>query len=229
MALVTGCGRIAFDPRADGSPDSPDGTPPRGPNSFAALCNAMRLTIIQDGNNVDDPQSMAAATTIAQSCGTSPIVTTVSQNDPGVLDPTTQEPLLPSTELGVLGGGSVVQRALQYLRINDEPLLIGGPGGFVNIDVRATGVRIVDLGPITAAHDYAIIQIIANANTGTRYLSLFGPGGEGTIAAGRWFSTTFASMLATDRNRWYVIEWTDADSSSSVTPADSFVVVGSDY
>lgn len=224
MALLTGCGRVAFDARADAAPD---GTPGPGPSSFAALCNAMRLTLIFDGNNVDDPQATAAGMTITQSCGTSPVTTTVSQNDAGVLEPTTQEPLLPPTEVGILGGGFVVQRGLGYLRTNDSPLVVGGPGGFVTIDVRATGVRVVDLGPISGTHDYAIIQVIVDANTGTRYLSLFGPGGEGTIVAGRWFSTTFAPMLATDRNSWYVIEWADADSSGSVTAGDTIQVVGS--
>lgn len=222
VALVTGCGRIAFDPRADAGPD---GTPPPGPNSFAALCNDPRLTIIQDSSNVDDPQAMMAAATIAQRCGTSPVVTIVNQNDNGVLDATTHEPLLPSTEVGVLGGGFIVQKGLGYLQMNDSPLLIGGPGGAVTINLRATGATIVELGAVNATHDYAIIQLIKH--TGTRYLSLCGPGGPGTIASGRWFSTTFASMLATDRNRWYVVEWADTDGTSSVTAGDTYTVVGS--
>jgi hypothetical protein len=224
VLLLTGCGRIAFDSRPDASPD---GTAPPGPDSFAAQCNAMRVTIINDGVSLDDTTAMMATTTIMQSCGTNPAVTMVNQGDAGVLDPTTHEPLLLSTELGVLGGGNIPQLALRYLGQADTPLVVGGPGGFVNIDVRATGVRVVDLGPITAVHDYAIIQVIGDSNTSTRYLSLFAPGGPGTIAAGVWFSTTFAPLLATDRNRWYVIEWSDTDGTSGVSPGDKYFVTGS--
>ena len=223
VVLVTGCGRIAFDARPDAAPDT---TPGPGPNSFAALCNDTRVTIIEDHVSIDDTTASMATATIQSSCGTSLVVTTVYQYDSGVLNMTTNEPLLPSTELGVLGGGNVPQLALRYLGM-DMPLVIGGPGGFVNIDVRATGTRIVDLGPITATHDYAIIQIIRNADTGTRYLSLFAPGGPGTVAAGQWFQTTFAPMLATDRDSWLVFEWADTDATSGVSPGDKYAVVGS--
>jgi len=224
--VVTACGRVAFDPLADGATD---GTPVDAisPVSFASLCLDQRVTVILCNAALDDNIAMVVPATLAAACATSPTTTTVQQTDPGVLAPVTRQPLIPSTELGVMVGGDGPQEGLSYLVQNDTPV-IWTVGTRATIQVRATGATIINMVNYGPAHDYGVIMMVRDAVTGTRYLSLQGPGGAGTAASGYWFNTVMAPTLSSDTHTWYVIDWMDTDTSNSPSSGDTFTILASD-
>lgn len=220
MAMSVGaCGRLGFDGVGAASPDAVV-----APGTFAGLCDFAGITTILDGNSTDDTTGTRAASAIGPQCGTSPVVAMVGQGDPGVLDPSTHEPLLPPTQLGVMGGGGLQQLGFRYLQAADAPLTFGGASGRLAVTERATGRLIVDDQPVDLQHDFAAIMVVRDASSGTYYLTLHGSLENGTGAAGLWFSTVLA--IGQDAHHWYIVEWTDVDANGP-SASDPFAIVGS--
>src|SRR5262245_22353348 len=109
VALV-GCGRIGFD--ADRA------------MAFADVCRYPKLAIVRDGLAVDDAAAVPLPQAILDGCKRSAVVRSVSQDDPGILDPASDRPLLPPDELGLLVGGTAPQHALHYLQLADTPVVV---------------------------------------------------------------------------------------------------------
>jgi hypothetical protein len=227
VLIVTACGRISFDPRVDGAfADDSQPVDAIAGDKFASVCADQRITIIRDGNAFDDSIAVNVPGFLAAGCSTNPTVTTVLQTDNGVLSPTTRQPLLPPTELGVMIGGDGPQQGLAYLIMNDSPIT-WNVGALATITVRATGTNIIDMVNYGPAHDYGVVMMVRDAITGTRYLSAQGPGGAGTDASGYYLKHIMAPTLSSDTHTWYVIEWMDTDTSGGASAADTFTVLAS--
>lgn len=226
LGVLGGCGRLGFDDvihagrdataDADVEPSSP---------TFANLCSFSRYTIIENGIAEDDAVGAMLSSTLSAGCGTAATTGTVSQRDPGVLDPDSGRPLVGSDELVILGGGDGPHRALAYLLRSDTPVVWSGTSP-ATFSERASGRMLVD-GPTSSDHDFALLMVVAEPIGGTRALSASGIGVNGTIAASRWFATEIAPTIATSSLSWLLIEWTNGDADPRPSDGDSYVIIGS--
>jgi hypothetical protein len=221
MAAVAlaGCGRIAFD-----SPPE-DGATGVAASGLHALCAFTQRTVIDNGLTVDDGVGALLDASLSTGCSNAPITRTVSQDDPGVLDPVTGRPLVAANDLVVIGGGDGPNHAIAYLLRDDTPVTWSS-SPTPNYRERATG-RTLAMGPVTDAHDYALVMVVVEPIGGSRILSASGMNVNGTLAAGYWFQHEIAPAITTDDEMWTLVEWTNADSDPTPSAGDTFVVLAS--
>jgi hypothetical protein len=210
IALV-GCGRVGFD-AAD--------------VAFSDACRYPKLAIVRDGLAVDDAAAVPLPQAILDGCNRSATVRTVSQDDPGILDPATDRPLLPPDELGVLVGGTAPQHALHYLQLADTPLVITDTAGEVIVTSRdnrtIVDVPFSSLGP---SHDITVVMYVCAAANGVCVVSVAGEQAIGTRAGAYYLTTVLAPALPPDRT-WFVLDWKDGDGDLAPSAGDTFTVIG---
>lgn len=227
---LVGCGRLAFDPAADaaGAPGADAFACP--PGTFCELCAVSIITVIHDGDNNDDAGGDAMATAVAQACSTSVTIVNVSQNDPGVLDPTTKRPLLPAGSLGVMCGGPAVQLGLQYLDLQGEtPVVFEYTTSDVLLRQRSTGNAVLDIpqSALSQSHDLGIVHVSHESTTGAMFLSVAGLAAQGTITTAALFVSQLAGGAATDTLAWYAIDWLDQDADTWPSGPDTVSILAS--
>ncbi|MBS1124004.1 MAG: hypothetical protein H6Q90_6232 [Deltaproteobacteria bacterium] len=219
FVLLVGCGRLAFDPE----PVATDGA--LSQSGFRQLCAFTRVTVIENGLQVDDLVGASLSASLSSRCPVAPITRTVSQGAPGILDPTSGRPLLAVDDLAIIGGGDGPHRAIAYLLRSDTPVTWTG-SSIATFRERATGRTIVT-GPVSDSHDYALVMVVAEPIGGGRTLSASGMAGNGTRAAGYWFANEVAPTIAANELGWTLVEWTNADGDPGPTVGDTFVVIES--
>jgi hypothetical protein len=221
---VLGCGRVGFDARAPSDAATDASLPP----SFAGLCALPTLTVIQDGFPADNTSAHDFANGVASACATGQTIRAVDQGSAGILEATTQRPLLAVDELGIMGGGDNSQDAMQYLLAEDSPLVFAITATAYNVVERSSGSTVFSAPPssLSDLHDLAIVMLIREAVSGGTYVDLYGVNTNGVVAAEYYVSTVIAPMLAADGHQWYVVEWTDVNSNGP-DAADTFNLVAS--
>ncbi len=225
---LAGC-RLGYDPIGQSDGDAGDDAGSEQTPPFGELCRFDTLTVIEDGDPEDDATGASLAASIVSVCGNDATVRVVGQGDPGILDPETDGPLLGPDELAVVGGASFVQDVMRYLLASYTPIELLLDGGRYVLRERATGDVIVDVAEpdANATHDFATVQTTLDPVSGTAVLSSFGNVANGTRAGAFWFANTLGATFASDPNRWYVIEWTNADGDPAPSAGDTFVVLAS--
>jgi hypothetical protein len=226
LVLVAGCGRLGFDfvesppPPGDGSAEPETG--------FRLACGFAKITKISDGFPLDDAAADVAASAVAAGCATAPAIRRVSQDDPGILDPTTDRLLLPPDELVVIGGGDGPQRAMQYLLERETPITWSTTSSPDTLTVRERGTnRIIAMDTFDNDHDFALVFVAAEPIGDTRILSVQGMTAPGTTAAAAWFARMIAPNIQMLDDVWAVVEWRDSDGVNGVSDGDSFTVIES--
>jgi hypothetical protein len=217
LGAIAGCGRVGFDPLDAG-----------GARQFQLrdLCGFATQTVVTDAIALDDQAGVDMATALAGVCPDLPDPRTASQDDPGILDPTTNRPLLATDDLAVLGGGDGPQRGLAYLLRADTPVVWSSTGPTATFSNRETGQLIAE-GASSDTHDYALVMVVVEPIGGTRVLSASGMVANGTVAAAYYFDNTIAPVLATYALRWVLVEWNNADADPAPSAGDTFTVLGS--
>lgn len=195
--------------------------------TFAALCAQPVALALLDGQASDDQSSLAMSAAIAASCTPAVDAGQAVANDAGLLRVANGEPLQLG-ELLVAGGGSFRQRVAAWADQTPGPWLrdtstatdaiYGLPDGGI-----ASSVPFTMLSP---AKDRVLIQLV-RAPTGALVLNAAGFHGEGTRAAAEYFVGTLLPNRANLTTRWYVVEWTDLDSSGGPSAGDSYAVIAS--
>jgi hypothetical protein len=220
--VLAACGRLGFDEAT--RDDAGSGEPAV---EFRSLCATATLTVIENGNVIDDDVGRRLAAAVQMSCDVTLPTRTVSQDDPGILDSGTDRPLLAADELGVIGGGDGPNRAIAYLLRGDTKITwITAVNGDTTFRERTTNRLIVD-GPTNAGRDFAFVQVIVEPISGARLLSAQGITTAGTSVAGAWFETMIAPMLAASTDAWTIVEWTDSDPIAGPSADDDLVIVES--
>jgi hypothetical protein len=230
LLLVAGCGRLAFDARSDATTsDGPgDGALPR--SGFQTLCSFTSLTQLQDAVAADDYAGSRVLFALFNQCGATQVQATVSQDANGILDPTTNRPLLAADNLAILGGGDAYQRGNAYIVTTSAwPISESNDATTFTWADRATGTVVLQApyASLTATHDYGIVVLARDPVGGASILTAFGTGAPGTLAAAYLFEHQLAAAIANDSNRWYVLEWTNNDTDVNPTPPDTFTILGS--
>src|SRR5262245_5047142 len=212
MIALAGCGRFGFE--VDHAV------------SFSDVCGYPKLAIVRDGVAVDDAGAVPLPGAILNGCRSSAAVRTVSQDDPGILDPASDRPLLPPDELGLLVGGTAPQHALHYLQIADTPVVVDDSSANMIITSRDSRTIVnVPLSSLGPSHDIIVVMYVCAAANNACVVSVAGEHAIGTRAGAYYLTTVLAPALPSDHT-WYVIEWRDGNGDLAPSAGDSFNVVG---
>ena len=223
-AAASGCGRIGFEVVPDGAPD----TVTCSAGTFCSICEASDITVIHIGVGADDAVADFLGMRVAQGCGTGQPIQTVGQNTAGVLDPTTNRPLLAASTLGVMGGGPFFNQGFAYLQMNDTPIYYDVVGSNLNVLAR-NGALLFDMPKtsLSTSHDVGLLMVAKEPISGATFLAASGWYSQGGIAAGDYFATQIATMLQTSESGWYVFEWQDQDADMNPSAPDTLTIVAS--
>lgn len=203
-----------------------DAGPPPGP-TFRDLCLFSMITVILDGTSTDDTTGGRLASSIVSGCAsaTSPTVRMLNQSTPGLLDPSTHQPLLGAFDLGVLGGDDAVQNAMIYLQMQSTPIISTMTGSNWVITERSSGTVLVSV-PTSSlqmnVHDIVVIEVSFDISSESTVVSAYGLWGEGTVAAGLYFQNQIAPTISSDAHGYYVVDWMDSDGMTGATSGDSY-------
>jgi hypothetical protein len=196
---------------------------------FSNLCQNAKAAVVQDGQGPDDTAGASLGTTIA-SCTPAVTQRTVSQYATGVLEQSTNRPILGPGETFVAGGGFYYQLGINHLKQAQRTIIDGsydpnvttGTGGTIRNRVTGTDVVTIPAKSLSATHDYLIFQLTVEPTSGTLCFSSYGLQSEGTAAAALYFQNTFFPALSTKTGTWYIYEWTDSDGTPGPSATDTF-------
>lgn len=250
MCVLTGCGLVGYESTAlegtdagdagdassdastsaDGGLDASDGAvddPPPPPTQLAHVCGYTSATAILNGEPTDDYVAGALASAIESGCGHALTLRSLSQDTPGLLDPTTHAPLLGASDLGLIGGDSYYHDAMIYLQASLTPLRSVDDGTRYRVTRRSTGQTHLDvlLTSITATHDYATIQIVHDPSTSSTVVVTYGYYYRGTLAGAYYFTNHVAPQIATETRGFFLLEWTNADGNADPSAGDTYTLL----
>jgi hypothetical protein len=213
-------------PVDDGDDESSDGDdgaagPVSAAPTFANLCHFPGTVVVTDGSTIDDSAGAAMRAAVLGTClGFG--MRTVSQDAAGVLDATTDRPLLGPDELVVMAGSLEAQRGLAYIDAHDAPV-VRRDGANLELVEASSGrvVLSVSTSSVNLTHDYALLMMSDEPVSRTTVLSSSGFGELGTLAGARWLSENSVD----GSKRWVLIEWRANDPGDNAD--DSYLVVAS--
>jgi hypothetical protein len=204
------------------------------------LCqNKGTLEVVTDidtsGNANDDTVGQQVATAISTACQWA-AATSAPQTNAAVEDQTTHRPLLGSGVTAVMAGGPYFQKAISYLEnsasVSPVYFASANNGTTFSFVRRDTGATIVStpISALTAQHDFFVIALMTEPESGTLVAAAYGFYQPGTAAAGYYASTSIftAAKLPTATYRWAVVEWTDKDGDMLPSAADTFNALASE-
>lgn len=187
------------------------------------------ITVVEDPYPID----IEAGVAIGNALGTLTDggVVVVPQTQPGVLIPEGDAGWRPNTGVGttlVAGGSWFGQLSVAYMDNSGlTPVYLTNDGTTSHIYQRSTGLAVVTVADsaLTNSHDYFILELAVEPQSGT--LCLFGQGilAAGTVAAGYWGSQMVVPNNATYTSPWYVYEWTDTNGDGTPDQGDTFDLV----
>ncbi len=166
------------------------------------------ITVVEDPYPIDIEAGVAIGTALATAADGGLVV--VPQTQPGVLIPEGDAGWRPNTGVGttlVAGGSWFGQLSVAYMdNTGLTPVYLTNDGTTSHIYQRATGLPLVTAADssLTNSHDFFILELAVEPQSGT--LCLFGQGilGAGTVAAGYWGSKVIVPSSASYTAPWYV-------------------------
>jgi hypothetical protein len=199
---------------------------------FTDLCANKSITVVNDPYAPDEEAGASLGQAIAASCPDAGIaVAVVPQTQPGVLAPGGDAGWRPNTGGSttlVAGGGAFGQLSVEYMDDSAlTPVYLTNDGTTSHIYERATGLALVTAydSALGAQHDFFMLELAVEPQSGT--LCLFGEGiyGAGTVAAGYYGSKVVVPNHASSSAAWYVYEWTDTNNDMTPDQGDTFNLV----
>jgi hypothetical protein len=199
--------------------------------TFPNVCSNTTILVVDDPYPIDDEAGAAIGSAI-QSCAVGSTLSVVPQTQPGILVPDGDAGWRPNTggsTTMVAGGSWFGQLSVAYLDDHGlTPVYLVNDGTTSHIYQRSTGLALVTTpdSALTSQHDYFILEMTVEPQSGT--LCVIGEGilSPGTTAAGYYG----AAVVVPNRNMypsaWYVYEWTDTSGDGQPGPGDTFSMVG---
>jgi hypothetical protein len=197
---------------------------------FENVCANAAGTVVEDPYAGDNEAGVALGQALVGCADGGVAISIVPQTQAGVLIPA-DAGWRPNTGVGntlVVGGGGHGQLSVAYMDDNGlTPVYLTNDGTTAHIYQRSTGLALVTAADsaLTAQHDFFLLELAVEPQSGT--LCLFGEGiyGPGTVAAGYYGSTVVVPNHATSAAPWYVYEWTDTNASGVPDQGDTFTLV----
>lgn len=195
--------------------------------NFSELCQMPAARFLLDGIRDDDDAGTAMGDAIVTGCVPTVTGRYASQTDGGVLSANDGQPL-GLGEVLVMGGGSFRQTGVRWLEnTNNAEVRDTSTATDAIYSLKDGGVvSNVPFTTLSATHDRVLIQLVRTPS-GALVLNAAGFVGPGTRAAADYFVNTLFPMRATLTTRWYVVEWTDVDTSGGPSAGDTYTVIAS--
>lgn len=199
------------------------------PSALGDCCRFTHAVILEGAAAVDTQLSQNTVSALSNACGSALLTRQISQDASGVLD-ASGRPLVGPTELVVMSGGFVTQKAMAYLDQNDTPVY--GSATATNkrytVLTRAGAViASIKVDSFTAGYDVAIIAVTREPISQTFVINVYGYNSIGTQAGVFYFANTLSPNLKSDPHHYYVVEWTDLDGDQAASAQDQYVVLAS--
>lgn len=198
---------------------------------FTNLCANESITVVDDPYPPDNDAGASLGLAIAASCPDAGIaVSIVPQTQPGVLVPG-DAGWRPNTGVGttlVAGGGSYGQLSVAYMDDSAlTPVYLTNDGTTSHIYQRSTGLAVVTANDSTLGpqHDFFVLEIAVEPQSGTLCFFGYGIYQAGTLAAGYFGSQVLVPNYASYLAPWYVYEWTDTNNDMTPDNGDAFDLV----
>jgi hypothetical protein len=197
---------------------------------FVNVCANATGTVVTDPYTGDNEAGIALGQALVACADGGVAISIVPQTQAGVLIPA-DAGWRPNTGVGntlVVGGGEYGQLSVAYMDDNGlTPVYLTNDGTTAHIYQRSTGLTLVTAADsaLTSQHDFFLLELAVEPQSGT--LCLFGQGiyGPGTLAAGYYGSAVVVPNHATSTAPWYVYEWTDTNASGVPDLGDTFTLV----
>jgi hypothetical protein len=198
---------------------------------FTNICANRTVTVVDDPYPPDIEAGASIGEAIAASClDAGAAVSIVSQTQPGVLLQG-DAGWRPNEGVGitlVAGGGGFGQLSVAYMDQSAlTPVYLRNDGTTSHIYQRSTGLALVtaDDSSLGTQHDFFMLELAVEPESGT--LCLFGEGlyGAGTAAAGYFGSQVIVPNHPSYTAPWYVYEWTDANGDMTPDSGDTFTLI----
>lgn len=195
---------------------------------IANVCSNARVAVIRGSLPPDDPSGDLLGQAFA-ACPTPPVVRTVSQSEPILINPTTGQPVIGPGELVAVAGGPAGQAIARYLEDNRiasvRHLLVEQ-----NFEIhRSSDDAVLASMPAvdsTETHDFALVEVVRDTASGTLVLIVSGFHRSGTAAGAWYFANQMMPSLESFPERYYLYRWTDAGDPGPDSP-DEFELLSS--
>jgi hypothetical protein len=198
---------------------------------FSNVCANARATVALGPYSQDNAAGVTLGGALATGCNPAVSVVQASQES-GILAGDAGQPNTGVGNTLVVGGGSFGQLAVRYLdQAGLSPLYLKTDGVTAQYILRSTGTpafAAVMVSALTAHHDYFIVELAVEPQSGT--LCFVGAGilAPGTGAAAYYGSTELIPKGASgmhSANSWVAVEWTDAPGDGGA-PGEGGVDMG---
>ncbi len=188
------------------------------------LCVNAKALLVLDGIPDDD----AAAAVLATGLAACPLPFALATALPDALDPSTQRPIAGVGTTCVAAGGPFGQPMIAYLDQGDMPVVPWGDATtYAFIDRAGADIVRMPAASVTTGHDYFLVAMTTEPQSGTAIVASYGFLANGTRAAAWYFANVLVPSRATRTKRWYVYEWTDIDGLEMPDEGDTFTEVQS--
>jgi hypothetical protein len=199
------------------------------PSVLGDSCRFTNVVIVEGASAGDTLLSQYMADALSDACGATMTTRQIHQDAPGVLD-ASGRPLIGPTELVLMSGGFVTQKAIAYLEQNDTPIytsITAKKNHYTGFTRAGFQVFSIKDDSFTSGHDVGIIAVTYEPISRTFVLDVYGFNSSGTEAGIFYFANALAPGFNADSNHYYVIEWTDQDGDQSASAGDQYVVLAS--
>lgn len=195
---------------------------------FANICTDPNETVLLDGQMIDDAAGHVFGDALKAACSTT-VRYTSGQSIPGVVDPSSSRPITGPGDMAVTAGGPFFQTPAKYMETTLSPAFTRDAqnGSHVQVVERKSQNVALDVAitVLTASHDYFLLQLAFEPQSGTLVFMGYGLYGAGTTAAGWYFQNTLLPNKATYTDRYYLYEWTDTDMDAKPSMGDTFTKI----
>ncbi len=197
---------------------------------FANVCENPSATLVWDSYVGDNDAGAEIGQALVSSCSP-PITFNQQQNEALAVDPTTGRPLLGVGDTYLIGGGWFGHAGMAYMdKQKLSPVQVNSDGvSYSWIQNLSTSEYVVKIltSSLTATHDYFLLELVVEPESGTLCFAATGMLQPGTTAAGWFASNKVIPNRATYTDAWYAYQWDDTDGSGGPSAGDTFTQLGS--
>jgi hypothetical protein len=202
-------------------------------NTLANVCDAIRISFLLDGLEVDNAMTEALQIGFADKCPTpqSPMQS-IEQTSSDALNQMTGQPVIGNGELVVVLGGPFGQHIVRYLENNKLTKswnkFDGATAWFFgrsSDDSPDPALVTAPYSVLSEDHDFFVIETLTDPISRSRALKVYGLDSAGTRAAAWFFANRVLTSPESFSGDHYIYEWTDADDVDGASEGDTFTLV----